>query len=143
MQRSGIHHLELWLADLAEVERSWGWLLGQLGFVLVDSWPTGQSWQQGQTYLVLEAGPDVRAAAHDRMRPGLNHVAFWAGSRAEVDRLSEEAGEHGWRLLFEDEHPHAGGPDSYAAYLENESGFEVELVAAHPTDLASRGAPPV
>jgi hypothetical protein len=27
-----------------------------------------------------------------------------------------------------DRYPHAGGPDHCAAYLENEDGFEVELV---------------
>jgi len=32
--------------------------------------------------------------------------------------------------MFPDRHPHAGGPDCYAAYLENTSGFAVELVAA-------------
>ena len=26
--------------------------------------------------------------------------------------------------------PHAGGPDSYAGYLVNADGFEVELVAS-------------
>jgi hypothetical protein len=36
---------------------------------------------------------------------------------------------YGWRLLFADRHPFAGGPNHYAAYLENEDGFEVELVA--------------
>ena len=33
--------------------------------------------------------------------------------------------------MFRDRHPYAGGPDHYAAYLENSDGFEVELVAAH------------
>jgi hypothetical protein len=28
-----------------------------------------------------------------------------------------------------DRHPHVGGPDSYAGYLANADGFEVELVA--------------
>lgn len=128
--QQGIHHLELWLADVADVERSWSWLLGQLGYTLADSWPTGQSWQQGQTYLVLEAGPAVTGTNHDRLKPGLNHVAFWAGSRERVDRLVESAAVHGWNLLFQDKHPFAGGPDTYAAYLENEAGFEVELVAS-------------
>ncbi len=27
-------------------------------------------------------------------------------------------------------HPHTGGPGSYAGYLANADGFEVELVAA-------------
>jgi len=31
--------------------------------------------------------------------------------------------------MFSDLHPHAGGPQHYAAYLENYDGFEVELVA--------------
>jgi hypothetical protein len=28
-----------------------------------------------------------------------------------------------------DRHPHAGGPDAYAAYLAEPDGFEVEVVA--------------
>ena len=66
---------------------------------------------------------------HDRLRPGLNHLAFYAASREHVDSLWRYAPEHGWRLLFADRHPHAGGPDHYAAYLENADGFEVEIVA--------------
>ncbi len=31
--------------------------------------------------------------------------------------------------MFQDRHPFAGGPDSYAAYLEDDDGYEVELVA--------------
>lgn len=63
------------------------------------------------------------------MRAGLNHVALWAGTRADVDRLAAEAPGHGWRLLFADRHPYAGGPHHYAAFVENSEGFEVELVA--------------
>jgi len=33
-------------------------------------------------------------------------------------------------LRFADRHPHAGGLDSYAAYLKDTVGFEVELVAS-------------
>jgi hypothetical protein len=41
----------------------------------------------------------------------------------------EEAAAYGWTLMFPDRHPYAGGDAHYAAYLENEDGFEVELVA--------------
>jgi hypothetical protein len=41
----------------------------------------------------------------------------------------DEGPSHRWMLLFADRHPHAGGPQLYAAYLENSAGFEVELVA--------------
>jgi hypothetical protein len=36
---------------------------------------------------------------------------------------------HGWRLMFADRHPYAGGEQHYAAYLEDSDGYEVELVA--------------
>lgn len=61
------------------------------------------------------------------MRPGLNHVAFWVGSREQVVRLVESAAARGWYLLFQDKHPFAGGRGTYVAYLENDAGFEVEL----------------
>jgi hypothetical protein len=46
-----------------------------------------------------------------------------------VDQLAAEALQHGWGLMFADQHPFAGGPQHYAAYLENSDGYEVELVA--------------
>jgi hypothetical protein len=67
---------------------------------------------------------------HDRRRPGLNHLAFHAGDRARVDALAAAAPTHGWTLLFADKHPHAGGPQTYAAYLANTDGYEVEVIAA-------------
>lgn len=66
---------------------------------------------------------------NDRLRSGVNHLAFHAGSVDDLDRLVAEAPRHGWQLLFPDRHPHAGGPDQYAAYLENQDEFEIELVA--------------
>ena len=81
------------------------------------------------SYIFLEAGPDRSSLHHDRRRAGMNHVALWAGSRAELDRLVKASDRHGWSLLFADRHPFAGGPNHYAAYLENREGFEVELVA--------------
>ncbi|MET8850589.1 GNAT family N-acetyltransferase [Amycolatopsis sp. NPDC004625] len=124
------HHIELWVPDLAEAERSWGWLLGELGWREHQRWPAGVSWRLGATYLVVEASPASSAAEHERTRPGLNHLALHVATRSEVDDLSARAEKHGWRPLFADRYPHAGGADHYAAYLENEAGFEVELVAA-------------
>lgn len=130
--RGALHHVELWVEDVDEAESSWGWLLAELGYRLADRWPDGQSWRLGDTYLVLEAGPDCVRARHDRQRPGLNHLAFFTGARADVDALVAAAPAHGWTLMFSDRHPFAGGPEHYAAYLENQAGFEVELVASAP-----------
>ncbi|GAA2363358.1 hypothetical protein GCM10010432_19380 [Catellatospora methionotrophica] len=118
------------MPDLAAAERSWGWLLTTLGWVEHQRWDAGVSWRHGTAYVVFEASPDLVGDRHERRAPGLNHLALHAGSPADVDRLVAAAGEHGWRLLFADRHPHAGGPDSYAAYLEDEQGYEAELVAS-------------
>ncbi len=124
-----LHHVELWVPDLARASAEWGWLLGRLGYASFQDWPDGHSWRLGSTYLVVEQSPALTASEHDRLRPGLNHLAFHAGTRQDVDRLAAEGPAHGWTLLFPDKYPHAGGPDHYAAYLANTDGFEVELVA--------------
>ncbi|MDQ0425046.1 VOC family protein [Cellulomonas iranensis] len=131
-ETGALHHVELWVADLETATTSLGWLLERLGYARDDAWPTGGTWRRGGTYVVLEAGPDVVAGAHERRRPGLNHLAFHAGTPADVDALTAEALAHGWSLMFADRHPWAGGPDHYAAYLEDAQGFEVELVASTP-----------
>jgi RimJ/RimL family protein N-acetyltransferase/catechol 2,3-dioxygenase-like lactoylglutathione lyase family enzyme len=125
----GVHHVELWVADLPSVEHTLGWLLTELGWREYQRWPRGVSWRYGRSYVVVEDSPDRRGDRHERTRPGLNHLALHVADRAELDRITAAAPEHGWRLMFADRHPYAGGPDHLAAYLENADGFEVELVA--------------
>ncbi|MBG0831728.1 VOC family protein [Planomonospora sp. ID67723] len=129
-----LHHIEIWVPDLHRAVISWQWLLQALGYTLFQDWSGGRSWRLGATYLVLEQSSALSADRHDRCRPGLNHLAFHVESRALVDALTEQAPAHGWRLMFPDRHPHAGGEQHYAAYLEDTDGFEVELVAADMTD---------
>jgi catechol 2,3-dioxygenase-like lactoylglutathione lyase family enzyme len=126
----GLDHVELWVPDLAGAAAGWGWLLGELGWEPFQHWDAGRSWRYGDTYLVIEESPALTARAHDRRAPGLNHLSFHAGPPAAVDRLVAQAPGHGWSLLFQDRHPYAGGPDHYAAYLEDRYGYEVELVAS-------------
>ncbi|MBN0041681.1 VOC family protein [Cellulosimicrobium cellulans] len=128
--RGGLHHVELWVPDLARAERSWGWLLAELGYAPHQRWERGRSWRLGGTYVVVEQSAALVAGEHDRLRPGLNHLAFHGGSRGDVDDVVARASDHGWSLLYEDRHPFAGGDDHYAAYLEDVDGFEVEIVAS-------------
>lgn len=124
-----VHHVEVWVSDLAACEPGWAWLLGRLGYRLDRSWPGGRSYRSGAMYLVIEQSRDVLGGDHQRRRPGVNHLAFHAGSRSHVDAIVAGAGEHGWHLLFPDAHPHAGGPEHYAAFVEDGASYEVELVA--------------
>jgi catechol 2,3-dioxygenase-like lactoylglutathione lyase family enzyme len=135
-----LHHVELWVPDLARARQQWGWLLGELGYEQFQDWEHGRSWRLGGTYLVIEQSPALIATGHDRLRPGMNHLAFHAGDRARVDALAAAGPVHGWTLLFPETHPYAGGNDHYAAYLANSDGFEVELVA-HETLSAGFLAP--
>ncbi|GAA1119371.1 reverse transcriptase-like protein [Citricoccus alkalitolerans] len=129
-RRAGrLHHVEIWVEDLEAARSSLGWLFQELGYAVSGEWSEGTSYQGAGEYLVLESGPHVRASGHDRLKPGLNHVAFHAGSREDVDDLTEAALSRGFTLLFADRHPFAGGRNHYAAYLEAPGGFEVELVA--------------
>jgi catechol 2,3-dioxygenase-like lactoylglutathione lyase family enzyme len=124
-----LHHVELWVPDLPRAIAEWGWLLGELGYTLHQDWPAGRSWRLGHTYLVVERSPDLIDGGHERRRAGLNHLAFHAGDAARVEALVARAPRHGWELMFADRHPHAGGPDHYAAYLHNSDGYQAELVA--------------
>jgi catechol 2,3-dioxygenase-like lactoylglutathione lyase family enzyme len=124
-----IHHVELWVPNLDKAITSWGWLLTALGYRMFQDWPGGRSWQAGHSYIVVEQSPARTASRHDRCRPGLNHLAFHIETRELLDELTREAQLHGWKLMFADQHPFAGGPQHYAAYLENSDGYEVELVA--------------
>ncbi|MFD6225704.1 VOC family protein [Streptomyces sp. NPDC060232] len=124
-----LHHVEIWVPDLGRAAASFGWLLEALGYTPFQSWSDGRSWRLGATYLVFEQSPALTADRHDRCRPGLNHLAFHVEDPETVEDLAAEARRHGWSLMFPDRHPHAGGPRSYAAYLVNTDGFEVELVA--------------
>jgi hypothetical protein len=125
-----LHHLELWMDDALGEDGAWPWLLRRLGYSLDNTWETGTSWRNGDAYIVLESGPDHVRGTTDRVRSGMNHIALWGGTRGEVDAIVAECVTHGWSLMFADRYPHAGGPGTYAAYLEDVQGFEVELVAS-------------
>lgn len=123
-----LHHLDLWVQDLGRAEAEWGWLLGLLdwehdGNVLTH--PDG-------TYLHLERSADQSDVPHDRLRPGVNHLAVLTGDRHLLDRIRSESSAHGWHELYADHYPHAGGEQHCALYLENSEGFEVEVVCEPP-----------
>lgn len=128
---SGLHHLELWTADLATTEPAWHWLLTTLGWQAerVEGWELGRIWRHRDgSYIVLEQSDDVIGDRSDRMRPGMNHLALTCPGRELLDSLRGTAAEHGWRERFAERYPHAGGEDHVAWYAEDPEGIEVEVV---------------
>ncbi|MGO1257442.1 MAG: VOC family protein [Brachybacterium sp.] len=131
--RSGLHHLELWTADLAAAEPAWHWLMTTLGWAAerLEGWERGRIWRSADGgYLVLEQSPDVLGTRSERRSPGMNHLALRVTDRAVLDTIRSTAPEHGWRELFAERYPHAGGQDHTAWYGEDAEGIEVELVLA-------------
>ncbi|NMA77901.1 MAG: glyoxalase [Actinomycetales bacterium] len=129
--RSGLHHLELWTADLASAEPAWHWLMTSLGWIAerVEGWEQGRIWRHGDgSYIVLEQSPDGLGTRSERRAPGMNHLALRVQDRAALEAIRAEAAAHGWRELFSELYPHAGGQDHVAWYAEDPEGIEVELV---------------
>lgn len=114
-----VHHVELWVDDLAAAVSRWEPLLLALGCQEHQRWERGRSWQRGGSYLVLEQSADLRRdAAYDRMRAGLNHLAL----RGPRDAVST-AQSCGWTVRVD---------TGEAVHLLDEDGFEVEVVLGPP-----------
>jgi catechol 2,3-dioxygenase-like lactoylglutathione lyase family enzyme len=121
-----LHHVELYASDLDASVEFWDWLLGELGYELKNDWEQGRSWVNGPTYVVLVQA-DETDRPFDRQAAGLNHLAFHAASRQQVDSLTEGVRKReDVSLLFEERHPYAGG--YYALYCEAPEGVKVEVV---------------
>lgn len=124
-----LHHVEIWVPHFERADAEWGWLLAELGYRPFRKWEHGCSWKAGGTYIVVEQSPALTGSTHRRTEAGVNHLAFHAGSRENVDRIQRLGADFGWFVMFEDKYPDAGSQDHYATYLANTDGYEVELVA--------------
>lgn len=128
--RGLLHHVELYVSDLKRSREFWGWFLELLGYEVVQQWEDGTSWLLGETYIVLvQTPPEHRDTIYHRRATGLNHLAFHASSRADVDRLTALLRERGTTILYEDRHPFAGGEGYYAVFFEDPDRIKLELVA--------------
>lgn len=126
-QPGQLHHVELCASDLDVAVDFWGTLLDKLDYDIKNTWDDGRSWINGPTYVVLKQAGSTDHP-FDREAPGLDHLAFHAASRQQVDELTAMVRERGdATLLFEDEHPYAGG--YYALYCEGPDDVKVEIVA--------------
>lgn len=113
---SFVHHVELWVDDLAAAERQWGPVLLALGCAPFQHWEHGRSWRGGDgSYLVIEQSPAIRAGGHDRMRAGINHLAL----RGERGPVLAAALAEGWTQRVD---------TGRAVHLVDGQGFEVEVV---------------
>jgi catechol 2,3-dioxygenase-like lactoylglutathione lyase family enzyme len=125
-----LHHVEIYVLDLHKSKDFWGWFLGELGYIVMAEWPEGISYKLGETYLVFvqveERHMDV---VYHRKKAGLNHLAFHARSREFVSEITTLLRQRGVPILYEHQHPYAGGGEYYAVFFEDPDRMKVELVA--------------
>lgn len=126
-----LHHVELYVSNLHDSIRAWEWLLcEQLGYTLYQSWPEGRSYRYGETYLVFVQTEEAHLTPpYHRKKTGLNHLAFHASSLAQLEEVRQQLTSHGFRELYADRFPHAGGPNYTALFFEDPDRIKVELVA--------------
>ncbi|MDF2854813.1 MAG: hypothetical protein K0Q87_664 [Neobacillus sp.] len=125
-----LHHVEIYVSNLEKSIEFWDWLLIKLGYETYQKWEQGISWKYNETYLVfVQTEQRFLEIPYHRSRVGLNHLAFHAKSKEQVDSVTKELEEKGISILYKDRHPYAGGKDYYSVFFEDPDRIKVELVA--------------
>ena len=136
MARGGINHVALTASDLARSAKFYDKVLDLMDYARVEVPEATQ--QAMRTRLLAWASPSgsvtLRPAkgssadkGHDRDAPGLNHLAFDAESRADVDRMHELLVTMSARVLDPPaEYPYF--PGYYAVYFCDPDGIKIEFV---------------
>lgn len=136
MTKGLIHHIELYVSDLKKTSDFWGWFLEELGYEPFQEWEQGCSWKLDHSYIVfVQAEERFLDIPYHRCRVGLNHLAFHASSREQVDNMTSALKQKGIPILYEKRYPFAGGETHYAVYFEDPDRIKVELVAPLPVDM--------
>lgn len=124
-----ISHIEIYVDDLAKTIDFWHWFLADLGYSEFQKWDAGISYKLDDTYLVFVQAEEKHCNREfHRCKPGLNHLAFYVNSRAEVDRFYHKVKQKGMTILYKNRHPFAGGENYYALFFEDPNRLKVEVV---------------
>ncbi len=136
MTRGGISHLALTASDLARSTEFYDRVLGFMGYARVEVAESTQqsmktrlhAWASPSGAITLRpAKPESAAHKHNRNAPGLNHVAFNAADRADVERMHDLLKEMGAQILDAPaEYPYF--PGYFAVYFMDPDGLKCEFV---------------
>lgn len=130
MTRGQIHHIEIYVSDLKRTVSFWEWFLKDLGYEVYQQWESGISFKLDDAYLVfVQTEEKYLDVPYHRCRVGLNHMAFHASSREEVDEMTDKLKAKGMSILYPDRHPYAGGENYYAVFFEDPDRVKVEFAA--------------
>jgi catechol 2,3-dioxygenase-like lactoylglutathione lyase family enzyme len=126
----GFHHVEINVQQLERSIEFYEWLLLELGFSKFQEWDKGISYRNGSAYLVFtQTEEKYRHVPYHRKQTGLNHLAFWAKSRAQIEQLRVQLTNKSVSFLYDDRYPFAGGDGHYALFFEDPDRIKIEIVA--------------
>lgn len=126
-----LHHIELYVTDVERSARFWTPFLALLGYE-AEPWSEGVNYVAGEqdAYVCLVQAPrEHLSAGYHRRRVGLNHLAFRARSRGQVDEVRAWVREAGYSLLYDGRYPFATAPGYYAVFCEDPDRIKLEVVA--------------
>jgi len=129
-----LHHVEINISNLQQSRYFYENLLPTLGYELYQEWSKGFSYKFGDTYIVfVQTEEKYLEKTYHRGRVGLNHLAFHAQSRKQVDEMTVVLEKQGIPILYKNRHPYAGGENYYAVFFEDPDRIKLEIVA--PSDM--------
>lgn len=125
-----LHHVEINVSNLQKSRTFYEALLPKMGYNLYQEWESGFSYKMDDTYLVFVQTIEKHLdSTYHRGKTGLNHLAFHADSRQQVDELTEMLVAQGTVILYKDKHPYASGNEVYAVFFEDPDRIKLEIVA--------------
>jgi catechol 2,3-dioxygenase-like lactoylglutathione lyase family enzyme len=125
-----LSHIEIYVSDLRKSLEFWDWLLSYLGYEKFQQWEQGASFKLNDTYLVfVQVEEKYKSLGYHRKQVGLNHLAFFGGTRKAIDDLTLKLKAKGISVLYEDKQPFAAGGGYYAVLFEDPDRIKVEVVA--------------
>jgi catechol 2,3-dioxygenase-like lactoylglutathione lyase family enzyme len=123
MKTRRFDHIDLRVMDMAAAQKFYRQLLPALGFSVASGDDELRTYQrpgeEPEEFFCFEKGRDHR--------PNENRIAFWAESRAEVDRLTEIVRRAGGLKLEGPEVWREYSAGYYAVFFEDPSGNKLEI----------------
>lgn len=123
-----LSHVEIYVSDYAKSIRFYDRILTLLGWKRLVCQKSHTTFSDGAMKIVLCPTEDKYLQhGYHRKRIGLNHLAFYANSKDQVDRLYEDVRRLSETECLYEKKP-SGDPNYYAVFFEDPDRIKLEVV---------------